>query len=96
MQPHFLLLLLGQPLYVNGSKDNRSPKRIKLICNFPHWADVIGEEGVTVELIGQGFGDFKVGSHPVRYVARDSAGNEAFCDIVIVVQGKATLHPVTL
>ena len=84
---------------MNGSKDNRNPKRIKLICNFPHWADVIGEEGVTVELIGQGFGDFKVGSHPVRYVARDSAGNEAFCDIVIVVQGEtdilATLPSVT-
>ena len=54
-------------------------------------SDVIGEDGVAVELIGPGFGDFKVGSHPVSYVARDSAGNEAFCDIVIVVQGETDI-----
>ena len=41
-----------------------------------------------MELLGPGFGDFKVGSHPVRYVARDLAGNKAFCDLVIEIQGE--------
>ena len=29
-----------------------------------------------------------MGSHPVKYVARDSSGNEAVCDITVEVQGE--------
>ena len=51
-------------------------------------ADVIGGENVAVESLGPGFGDFEVGSHPVKYVARDSSGNKAVCDITVEVQGE--------
>ena len=50
---------------------------------------------LEVERSGPGFGDFRLGSHPVKYVARDEAGNKAVCEMVIRVEGDAVEFGVT-